>query len=307
MLLGISAITPIFKIKSGIRKRTVNTVRNSVTSAKLSEHINPKCIGCTLLGVYGASIFRPDSENAGLTELGNLYEGDCSTESKNSIPLQDFEDEFSRKNLTELREIGQSTNTNGFARSFLKTTADRPVSTSAVHDCSVLYLYNDYSKTHFLYHMYSDTTKKEINTIIKTFMPEGFTHAGIVPGDSFWVRVHKNYLPKVFDAVKENNQNAVINLYKYETTGPEIVGYKGKMYAITNKWAPENRQSGGQASFKISDLRYDTTVAHIKDIKDAAFLRYVKCIIDSYKYDDCVKKIMLKCINERLNALNNKK
>ena len=307
MLLGISAITPIFKTKSGVTQKAVNTARSAVAAVKSSKNINPKCVGCTLLGVYGANVFRPDSENAGITELGNLYEGDYSTENENSILLPDFEDEFSNKNLIELRKIGQSTNINGFARSFLKTSSDKPISTSAVQDCSVLYLYNDYSKTHFLYHMYSDTTKKEINTIIKTFMPEGYTHAGIVPGDSFWVRIHKNYLPKVFDAVRENNKNAVVNLYNYDTSMPEIVGYEGKMYKILNKWTPENRQSRGQASFKICDMRYDSTISHIRNINIPLFLNYIKSHINSYDYDEYVKKVILKCINDKLNILNKKK
>ena len=49
--------------------------------------------------------------------------------------------------------------------------------------------------THFLYHVHPETSKTELDYMVKTFMQEGYTNASIVPGGKFWTSSHKKYLP----------------------------------------------------------------------------------------------------------------
>ena len=81
----------------------------------------------------------------------------------------------------------------------MKTQAHKPISTSFVHDCAVMYLYNDKTKTHAMYHAAPSTKVKRLNFFIKTLMPEGFTHASIVPGDYSFYKEQEPNMKNMFN------------------------------------------------------------------------------------------------------------
>ncbi len=200
----------------------------------------------------------------GITKIKNLHSGEFGTECKNSIPLENFEEQFGIKELKTLYKKGLSTNTEGWADCFLKSSADNPLSTSSVYDCSVMYLFNKDTNTHFLYHSYFNMDEKHFDSLIKNFMPEGFTKAEILPGEGKWYMRHWETLPEMLHALKANNKKAVINVRHYSSILPEIVGYKGNLFEIVNQRTAMGFSDKGQASFKICDLRVNSIMGDIE-------------------------------------------
>ena len=204
------------------------------------------------------------------------------TKCKGSIPLRNFWN-FIEKNKY-IKQFGYSTNKDGFGNSFLKAKAKVPISTSYVHDCSVMYLYNKRTNTHALYHAAYDCEAKKIDFMLKTLMPEGITHGSITPGDSYWSDRHVYNLKNMFASMKRYNKNAIVNVYSESSKYPEIVGYNGKTYEILNKdvqnqlalngYASDN----GQASFRIVDLQgyntFDRIEYNCKSLKDIKKLKH---------------------------------
>lgn len=203
-----------------------------------------------------------------IKEIANVHAGlTGGTVCEGSKSLPDFFERFSSKKIKELIKIGQSTNADGFPHSFLKAKSDVPVSTSFVHDCSALYLYNSKTKTHALYHAQPDIPKEELDDVIKSLMPEGFTHGTIIPGGAEFSEIHKYNMGNMFDLMKRNNPESIVSVRHYSSYFPEIVGYKGAVYQIPNKKIAENVkkhpflakmmhliEDKGQASFKVLEL-----------------------------------------------------
>ena len=184
-------------------------------------------------------------------EVKKWYAGLYGTCCDGSVPLTDFFKNIKPELRQRLIERGLSTNIEGYGNCYLKSNWNNPISTSGIFDCSVMYLANANSESHFLYHMDKMTYYSDIIKVIKDFMPEGFTHAGIVPGDKARIADHKKYLHEVFNAIKDSNPDAVINLYHESSKLPEIVGYKGQLYEIPKMDYSKNFQN----SFSIKDLR----------------------------------------------------
>jgi hypothetical protein len=63
-------------------------------------------------------------------------------------------------------DIGMSTYPDKEARRFLKASMDVPLSTCEVRDCSVIYLYNTNTSTHFLYHSLYDIEENALKNIV---------------------------------------------------------------------------------------------------------------------------------------------
>lgn len=240
------------------------------------------------------------NKGQGLKKLVDIYPGAYGTQCRGSIPLNNFFKLFpSRQELENVIKKGLSTDDQGFAYSFLKTSGNNPVSTSFVQDCSVIYLYNKNRNNHFLYHMYSEVDKKELEYMIKTFMKEGYTKASIVPGSNRWSEVHKGYLPMVFDTLKSNNPKAIVNVYHNTSKVPEIVGYKGAMFQIDSNILAD----WGQATFKISDAYVGNTLTKIHYANSVEVLNKLKKYFDKQKYDIEIKKVLNRLILERQNEI----
>lgn len=246
-----------------------------------------------------------------LDVLEGIRAGEYGTICDGSAPLSKFFHKLnSAKDIKALKKLGLSTNDIGCAYSFLKAKANRPLSTSFVHDCSVMYLYNKNNNTHFLYHIHKDENEKEISAIIKLFMPEGYSHASIVPGDKYWTDTHKRYLPEIFSAIQKGDKNAKISVFHASSQRPEIVGYMGKMYEISNKFylqpLSKRLQKGerGQATFPIRDFRIYSTIYDSNSATDIKKLQKRKHFIKhSAEYTPELRQILYRIIDERINGL----
>lgn len=228
----------------------------------------------------------------------------AGTKCRNSIPLRKFWDFFEIDKKTFLK--GFSTNKDGFANSFLKTKSCIPISTSYIHDCSVMYLFNKETKTHALYHAAPDCKLETLNFMIKTLMPEGFTKGAIIPGDSIFYRKHRHNMENMFNLMKQSNPHALINVYHGTTRYPEITGYKGFVYEIPNKKVKEQMLDGildaedfGQATFKILNLQGYNTFENINLCSTKDELYKLKQAFKQAKYPPEIFKILSNIIDAR--------
>lgn len=242
----------------------------------------------------------------GIKSIKNVQQGFFSSICDGSIPLENLFNKFiSGDEQISIISRGLSTNTRGISHSFLKSSADNPLSTSNVHDCSVLYLFNKETNTHFLYHAGPQTDSYALSYMMRTFMPEGFSHASIVPGDNAWTLTHRITLGRMFGAVKENNPNATVNVYHQSSFYPEIAGLKGKMYEIPN--CNINQKSMGkigQASFKIQDLQGENTLDIIlQEGITSDKLAEIKESFEAQDIDIEIKKVLNSIIDRRTNEI----
>ena len=250
-----------------------------------------------------------------LTEIKNILPvAFAGTKCEGAIMLPDFWKSVNIKNLAQtfrIKSTGLSTNKDGYADSFLKTKSTKPISTSFVHDCAVMYLYNDKTKTHALYHAAPRTKIKKLDFMIKTLMPEGFTQGCIIPGDFVFYKEQKANLTNMFELMKKHNPNAVINVFWEPTRFPEIVGYKGQVFQIPNKKVREQMNKGifdvtdfGQASFKIEDIgafnTFDDIFGKCRCHKDLIDLKeqFLKA-----KYPKTMLSILFEQIRKMKNAI----
>lgn len=246
-----------------------------------------------------------------INELVGIKAGEYGTTCKGSRPLSNFFGQFkSKREIEGVKKLGISTNDAGCAYSFLKSKADRPLSTSFVHDCSVMYLYNERKNTHFLYHIHKDEKEEEILAIINLFMPEGYSHASIVPGDKYWADTHRIYLPEIFSAIKKGSDNVKVSVYHNSSERPEVVGYKGKMYEIPNRFYSKSyikrilQGDRGQATFSIRDFRIYTTLYNANSSNSISDLqKKMYEIKHSSQYTPELRQILYKIINERIDSL----
>ena len=217
----------------------------------------------------------------------------------------------------KLKLLGLSTNKDGYADSFLKTSANRPISTSYVHDCAVMYLYNDKTKTHAIYHAAPNTKRTKLDFIINTLMPEGFTHGNIIPGDYIFYREQEPNLKNMFELMKSNNPSAVVNVFYSITRFPEIVGYKGQVFQIPNKIVEKQMKKGvldatdsGQASFKILDTTGFNTFNEIHGNADLEKCELLKNDFSKIKFPKFMQEIFfneiekIKTILLEINKVN---
>ncbi len=231
------------------------------------------------------------------------------TRCEGSIPLKNFWDFFVKSK--KIKHFGFSTNKDGYGNSFLKANAWNPISTSYVHDCSVMYLYNKKTQTHALYHALPDCTEKYLSFIIKTLMPEGFSMGAIIPGDSFFYAEHYHNMNNMLKLMKNFSPKAIVNVYHSTLKYPEIVGMNGDVFQIPNKEVQKQIKSGeshicdfGQASFKIIDLMANNTFEKIfyccKNLND---LQLLKKKFKKQNYPIEVKKILYHEIDEKKNNI----
>lgn len=242
----------------------------------------------------------------GIEYLSGIKAGKNSTVCDGSLGLINFWSCFSGKEMFNISKKGLSTNDKSYPDSFLKTTSDRPISTSAVRDCSVMYLYNDKEKTHSLFHAAHDTDPDYLNFILKTLMPEGITHGAIIPGRSSWYYRHEFNMKMMFCFMKMYNENTVVNVYHSSTTLPEIVGYKGNPYEIPNRMFLEDGEDVGQASFPISDLQGHNTFQKIeKECQSVEDVKRLKSFFRKQKYDEEIIKIFDEILDKKAIQFTN--
>lgn len=251
------------------------------------------------------SVIEPLSQ--GLKEIRKVHAGEYGSVCEGSIPLSNFFDLIPACEHSELIKRGLSTNKNGAPHCFLKSSADNPLSTSSVFDCSVMYLFNEKTNTHFLYHASPYEKKDTLDFIVKQFMPEGVTHACLSPGRKEHAYIHGQILPQMFSVIKKNNnKNVVINVLHQSSTYPEIVGYKGMLFEIPNKTVDmTNNATYGQATFKISDLRDENTFIKLRqDCISSTHVDYQKDDLISKDWDVEIQKVMTQMIDKRAKIIS---
>lgn len=229
------------------------------------------------------------------------------TQCNNSIPLRNFWHFFeSDKRYFK----GFSTNKDGFADSFLKSKSNVPLSTSFVHDCSVMYLFNQNTKTHALYHAHPECTKEQLKFMLETLMPEGFTKGAIIPGDKLFCRYHTQNMKNMLQLMRAKNPQALINVYNASSRYPEMVGYNGFMYEIPNKKVRSQISEGiydpwdfGQSSFKIMNLQGFNTFDRIDLCKNTSELLALQKSFKSENYSEEIAEILNKQVEKRLEIL----
>ncbi|GEM_PF-2049531 len=252
-------------------------------------------------------LYTKNSEK-GLTSISDITAGRYGTVCKGSIPLSNLFNQMDRRKIQILKQIGISTNNLGIGSCFLKSSADKPLSTSFVQSCSVMYLYNGADNTHFMYHIYEDIQKPTLDFLIQHFMQNGYTDAAIVPGHKWFKDTHELYLSKVFEAIQTNNPKAKINVYHFSSHSPEIVGYKGMVYEISNDSALKALKEGvnpryilptPQATFKIQDVRHFPDLYELSYCNDLKSINAKKEKVKSAKYDMEIKKVLFSILDER--------
>lgn len=186
----------------------------------------------TLKDIYIKNKATIQPAKKGIESITGICGGFGGTKCNESTTLKSFWARFSHHEQEILRKQGVSTNVQREPRSFIKTTADRPVSTSGVCDCSALYLYNANTKTHAIYHAAPDVSKKELDTTIRDLMSEGVTHGVIVPGRAIFFEEHGRNMHNMLDVLKKYNPEVKVNVKHSEGCLPEIVGYRGDVFEI---------------------------------------------------------------------------
>ena len=244
----------------------------------------------------------------GLDEMKNIRAGKAGTCCDGSKRLNYFWSIFHKNDakISAAVERGKSTNIMGKAPSYLKSTAETPLSTSEIHNCSVAYFYNAKTNTHFLLHMHPDYVKDGfVEKMLERFMPEGFQYAIIVLGDLRLAKVHERYLPKVFQSIRNTQKDATIQVFHNATRMPEIVGYKGNVYEIPNIG---KTIALGQSSFaKIEECVTVETLDYIEKMSRISSLKFMKKNFLELSYDEKVKEVLCRMIDKRIEALSEEK
>ena len=242
---------------------------------------------------------RLKSPSDSIKSISDVQPGEYGTVCRGSKPLQDFSDAVMNEDYEKILERGISTNIGGLANCVLKSKSENPLSTSSVFDCSVLYLFNKEANTHMLYHSYYNAPEKDLKTLIKTFMKEGFSGAAIVPGDRYWYQRHDFTLKTMLNVLKHLNRSAKINIFHFSSQYPEIVGYKGDMFEIPNNQLT-SYANRGQASFKISDLRVSDMFDRIEyESFSPGRVEILRKDFEKMGYDEEIMKVINRLLDEQ--------
>ena len=191
----------------------VTKIYNSFNNLTENKCNRPTFGHAKLKHLYTKDFFvKSDLKLASLSEIKDITPvAFAGTKCRGAIMLKNFWDTIAPKNLKKkfiLSRQGLSTNKNGFADSFLKTQAHKPISTSFVHDCAVMYLYNDKTKTHAMYHAAPNT---KVTDWIKAY-----------GNNLYHMHIHNNYgknddhsnlsdgtldFKEIFECIKETKVN----------------------------------------------------------------------------------------------------
>ena len=231
------------------------------------------------------------------------------TRCNESTQLKTFWKRFSLHEQEVLKRQGISTNVLREPRSFVKTSSEKPISTSGLCDCSALYLYNANTKTHAIYHAAPDVSKKELDTTIRDLMSEGVTHGVIIPGRSLFCDVHVYNMNNMLELLKKYNPDMKVNVKHSSDWVTEIVGYRGDVFENTFAQARSgniNFEFGeaSLASFKVVDMQGYNTFDKI--LFDANNLKEAKELKQWFKKQNFPKEsldVFLQKLDERVKSL----
>lgn len=142
------------------------------------------------------------------------------------------------------KSAGFSTGEDGCGGGWLVGDIDTPLSTTDVHTCALLNLFNVDTLKQALFHVYHETNANRIEQFIRKIFPD-FTHVNIVGGDRFRT---VNTMRKISDAVDNVNINAPKTYWHTITENPQLVAQNGEISFVKGK--------SGQLSFELNTENY---------------------------------------------------
>ncbi len=141
------------------------------------------------------------------------------------------------------RSVGISTEEGGYGGGYLTGNIDTPLSTTDVHTCALLNLFNEYTSKQALYHVHHKTPVQQIVDFIRKIFPD-FSGVNIAGGDQFQT---VNTMRKIAEAVDNVNPNAPKTYFHTVCENPQLVACDGEISYIKGK--------SGQLSF-IQDTEH---------------------------------------------------
>lgn len=135
------------------------------------------------------------------------------------------------------RSVGRSTEDGGYGGGYLTGSIDTPLSTTDVHTCALLNLFNEYTSMQALYHVHHKTPVQQIVDFIRKIFPD-FSGVNIAGGDQFQT---VNTMRKIAEAVDNVNPNAPKTYFHTVCENPQLVACDGEISYIKGK--------SGQLSF----------------------------------------------------------
>lgn len=143
-------------------------------------------------------------------------------------------------------EAGLSTESGkGYGGGWIKAKLDTPLSTTDVQSCAALNLVNNKSGEHFLYHVYDETSAKQIENFILKEFPD-FDKINITKGE---MQTTKHTVKRIIQALDDINPAIEKNIFDAGGGNPEFVAWKGEMSYIPNHNG-EDSVNYNKASFK---------------------------------------------------------
>lgn len=126
------------------------------------------------------------------------------------------------------RSAGISTEEGGYGGGYLIGAVDRPLSTTDIHTCALLNLFNINTFKQALYHVYDKTSVEKIVEFIRKIFPD-FTGVNIAGGDQLPT---KNTMRKIAEAVDSVNPNVPKTYFHTVCENPQLVTCNGEISYI---------------------------------------------------------------------------
>lgn len=142
----------------------------------------------------------------------------------NSAPIMPYNGSMSKT-------AGLSTECGGYGGGWLTGSIDTPLSTTDIHTCAVLNLFNINTLKQVLFHVYHKTNANRIEQFIRKYFPD-FTHVNIVGGDQYPTI---NTIRKIEEAVNNVNINAPKKYWHTLCHNAQIVAKNGEISHIKGK------------------------------------------------------------------------
>lgn len=171
-----------------------------------------------------SSITRPFSENINIANKQIIKKIFNYSTEVGSVPVKPYRG-------TLEKSAGISTEAGGYGGGYLTGSIGKPLSTTDVHTCALLNLFNTKTSQQVLYHVYHATPMQKIVDFIRKNFPD-FTGVNIVGGDQFKTINTMREIEKAIDSV---NPNIPKTYYHTLSENPQLVACNGEISYIEGK------------------------------------------------------------------------
>lgn len=125
---------------------------------------------------------------------------------------------------------GFSTEAGGYGGGWIKAGLGTPLSTKDIRTCATVNLVNEANNEHLLYHVFHETSAKDIEQFIRETFPK-FNKVNIIPGDQLKTTVTTQ---NIMSALNKINPRADKHFYHFASENPEVVALDGNLSYIPN-------------------------------------------------------------------------